>query len=229
MYRPRRPAPTVTPERLLAFGDAVFAIAITLLALDIDVPNGLPEERLSDALRGVVPDVGAYLLSFSVIGLLWLAQHRMSALVGRIDRCLLYLYFALLAVVAALPFPTRLVSEYGETALATAVYGGVIGLASLLTTGMAYRLLRRPELRKPGISSARVRRTVLQGGVVAVVFATSLPMTLVSPTAAKYWWALIIPLRLLLSRGTDPDPDEGSDEGGGEGADPTPPRRARPR
>ncbi|MET9555645.1 TMEM175 family protein [Streptomyces sp. NPDC006645] len=211
--------PTVTPERLLAFGDAVFAIAITLLALDIDVPNGLPEGRLSDALRDVMPDVGAYLLSFSVIGLLWLAHHRMFALVGRIDRLLLYLYFALLAVVAALPFPTRLVSEYGQTALATGVYGCVIGLASLLTTAMAYRLLRRPDLRKPGIAPARVRRTVHQGAVVVLVFVTSVPMTLVSPDAAKYWWALIIPLRLLLGWGTDPEQDGGRGHKGGEGGD----------
>ncbi|MEV8344241.1 TMEM175 family protein [Streptomyces niveus] len=207
MYRPRHPGPTVTPERLLAFGDAVFAIAITLLALDINVPNGLPEGQVSEALRDVLPDVGAFLLSFSVIGLLWLAHHRMFALVGRIDRPLLYLYFALLADVAALPFPTRLVSEYGDTAVATAVYGGVIGLASLLTTGMAYHLLRHPELRKPDVPTARARRTVLEGSIVAVVFATSVPMTLVSPTAAKYWWLLILLRHFPLNRET-PDEDD---------------------
>lgn len=215
MYRSRRPAPIVAPERLLAFGDAVFAIAITLLALDIDVPDGLPEGRLDDALRDVLPDVGAFLLSFSVIGLLWLAHHRMFALVGRIDRTLLYLYFALLAVVAALPFPTRLVSEYGDTTVATVVYGGVIGLASLLTTGMAFRLLRRPGLRKPDVSTARVRRTALEGAVVAGVFATSVPVALVSPAGAKYWWLLIVVLRFALNRTTDPDED--GDEHGDEG------------
>ncbi|WP_405793004.1 TMEM175 family protein [Streptomyces sp. NBC_01506] len=208
MLRSRPLGPTMTPERLLAFGDAVFAIAITLLALGIDVPTGLPEARLSDALRDVVPDVGAYLLSFAVIGMHWVIQHGLFALVGRLDRGLLYLYFALLALIAALPFPTRLVSEYGDTALATSVYGGVIALVSVLTSGMALRLLRRPELRGTGVPAARIRRSVFQGGVVAAVFATSVPMTLVSPVAAKYWWLLVVPLRFLGGRDTDPDAPE---------------------
>lgn len=199
--------PTVTPERLLAFGDAVFAIAITLLALDIDVPEGLPDERLNDALRDVLPDIGAYLISFGVIGLLWLAQHRLFVMVGRIDQLQMYLYFTLLAVVAALPFPTRLVSEYGQTVLATSVYAGSIALASLLTTTMAYRLLRRPELRKPDVPPGRVRRSVLQGAVVDLVFVTSLPITLLSPTGAKYWWFLLVPVRLVIRSRPDPTKD----------------------
>src|SRR4051812_26709769 len=63
----------VGPERLAFFGDAVFAIAITLLPLDISVPEDLPHSEVALAVREAVPAIGAYLLSFAVIGALWLA------------------------------------------------------------------------------------------------------------------------------------------------------------
>src|SRR5882757_8468992 len=87
------------PERLITFGDAVFAIAITLLALDITVPEGLADSEVGAALRDAVPKMGAYLLSFAVIGALWLAQHALFRMVATLDRWVLNLYLALLAVV----------------------------------------------------------------------------------------------------------------------------------
>ncbi|MFD0503511.1 TMEM175 family protein [Streptomyces chiangmaiensis] len=61
----------VGPERLAMLGDAVFAIAITLLAFEITVPEGLPESHVAHAVRDAMPTVGAYLFSFAVIGALW--------------------------------------------------------------------------------------------------------------------------------------------------------------
>ncbi|WP_311137114.1 TMEM175 family protein [Streptomyces sp. I6] len=136
----------IGPDRLLAFGDAVFAIAITLLALDITVPADLEARDLGRALHRALSDIGAYLLSFVVIGVLWISQHTLFHRVAGLDSALLHLYLALLAVIAALPFPTRLISEYADTSAATAVYSGSIALASGLLAAMSLRLLLRPEL-----------------------------------------------------------------------------------
>lgn len=178
----------VTPERLLAFGDAVFAIAITLLALDIGIPEGLRDAQVPGALHEALPEAGAYLLSFGVIGIQWLTQHALFAYVGRIDRCFVNLQLALLAVIAGLPFPTKLISEYGSTALGTSVYAGAIALAALLSVLMGLRLLLRPELRASGTSRAALTVFIGHGAVVCAAFATSVPISLLSPTAAKYWW-----------------------------------------
>ncbi|MBT2365718.1 DUF1211 domain-containing protein [Streptomyces sp. ISL-10] len=188
------------PEQLLAFGDAVFAIAITLLVLDIGVPDGLAASDLDDALRDALPDVGAYVLSFAVIGVLWLAQHALFTSIARLDGWLLYLYLAFLAVIAGLPFPTRLISEYGDTALGTAVYAGAIAAASCLLTAMSFRLVGRPGLVRPGVSRGSLARSVQQGLVMVVVFVGSMPLTLVSPVLAQLSWLVAVPLRVWLSR-----------------------------
>lgn len=184
-------------DRLLAFADAVIAIAITLLALELHVPDGLPAAELGHALHELLAKVYAYLLTFVVIGLLWLAHHRLFGMVATLDRTMVRLELGLLAVIAALPFPTRLISEYGETSAATAVYGGTLATASALLTVMCLRLLTPGPLRAPGVTQQQVKQTVFNSATLATVFATSVPLALASPTLAKYWLWLAFLVRAL--------------------------------
>ncbi|WP_435213984.1 TMEM175 family protein [Streptomyces sp. bgisy034] len=194
----------VGPERLLALGDAVFSIAMTLLALDITVPDGLPEADVAGAVADAVPTMGAYLLSFAVIGTLWLVQHGLFRLIAALDRWLLLLYFTLLALVAALPFPTRLISEYGETTTATACYAAAIALAVALMCGMYVRLFVNPDSAVPTISRTALKGDIRHGVLLVLVFATSIPVAFYSPTLAKYWWLLAIGTRLLYRKPAGP-------------------------
>ncbi|WP_210593124.1 TMEM175 family protein [Streptomyces sp. GESEQ-35] len=196
---PRREV-SVGPERLLLLGDAVFSIAMTLLALEITVPEGLPDSEVAHAVREALPSIGAYLLSFAVIGTLWLAQHALFRVIGALDRWLLYVYFVLLAVVAALPFPTRLLSEYSETTTATAFYGASIAVASALLCAMYLRLLAKPALTATDTPPAALKEAVRRGVLLILVFATSVPVAFFSPSLGKYWWLLAIPARLLFRR-----------------------------
>ena len=188
----------VGPERLAFIGDAVFAIAITLLALDISVPEDLPHSEVTHAVREAVPAIGAYLLSFAVIGALWLAQHALFRLIAAVDRWLLYFYFALLAVVAALPFPTKLISEYGATTTATVFYAAAISLAVALYCAMYLRLLAKPALTAPHTTPPHLTEGFRRSLVMALVFVTSIPVAFFSPTLAKYWWLLAIPANQLF-------------------------------
>ncbi|MGY6022027.1 TMEM175 family protein [Streptomyces spinosirectus] len=189
---------TVGAERLAFFGDAVFAIAITLLALDISVPEDLPHSEVAHAVRQAVPAIGAYLLSFAVIGALWLAQHGLFRLLAAVDRWLLYCYFALLAVVAALPFPTKLISEYGDTTAATVFYAASITLAVSLYGAMYLRLMAKPALTVPHAERPQLTVGFRRSVVMALVLATSVPVAFFSPTLAKYWWLLALPANQLL-------------------------------
>ncbi|MER6272280.1 TMEM175 family protein [Streptomyces sp900105755] len=193
----RRSEIAVSPERLAMLGDAVFAIAITLLALDITVPEGLHGSEVPHALRELLPAIGAYLLSFAVIGVLWLTQHALFRLIATVDRWLLHLYFALLAVAAALPFPTKLISEYGQTAVATACYSGSIALSLGFLGAMYLRLLAAPALAAPGTDPAELRTSVRRSALHVLVFVTAIPLAFWSPGLAKYWWLLVIPVRAL--------------------------------
>src|SRR5436189_6486825 len=113
-------------ERLVFFSDAVFAIAITLLVLDIKVPQITPPgdldpnaqlQYISDQLPIVMGKLGpqllAYFVGFLVLGLYWMSHHRRFGYIKRCDGTLIWLNMFLLMVIVFMPFPTSLIGEYG--------------------------------------------------------------------------------------------------------------------
>jgi uncharacterized membrane protein len=100
--------------RLEAFSDGVFAIAITLLVLDLNVPepDSLHGMSLADALARQWPAYFAYLVSFLVIGIIWINHHAMCALARRVDRRTLFANLFLLLTVSVIPYPTRMLAAY---------------------------------------------------------------------------------------------------------------------
>src|SRR6266566_22821 len=116
--QPRSGTPTpvglMATGRLEAFSDGVFAIAITLLVLDLAVParNRSEPGGLAAALGHQWPSYFAYLVSFLIIGIIWVNHHTVFDTVRLVDRPVLFANLALLLVVSALPFPTRLLAEY---------------------------------------------------------------------------------------------------------------------
>jgi uncharacterized membrane protein len=99
-------------QRIEAFSDGVFAIAITLLIIEIGVPHLTGEESLSDALRDLWPSYGAYVLSFVMIGIYWANHHSLFRLFVRTDHFFLMLNVFFLMAIAFLPFPTAVLGEY---------------------------------------------------------------------------------------------------------------------
>jgi uncharacterized membrane protein len=128
--------------RLEAFSDGVFAIAITLLILDLRVPRALelaadpdtrglaPAAALLWKLRHMWPNVLAYLTSFAVVLVIWVNHHRIFTIVRRTDRAFLFWNGLLLMLVTTVPFPTGLLAEYmavgdaGQFRIAVLVYTG---------------------------------------------------------------------------------------------------------
>jgi TMEM175 potassium channel family protein len=128
----------VRTSRLEAFSDGVFAIAATLLVLELHVPPDEPD--LVQALLGLWPAYAAYLISFVTIGIIWVNHHTLLEHCRRVDRPFLYLNLLLLIAVGIVPFPTALVdqyilSEHGATA-ALVVYGLGAVLIALAFTGV---------------------------------------------------------------------------------------------
>ena len=122
-------------ERLIFFSDAVFAIAITLLTLEIRLPatdGSLTNAELLQSILAIGPKYIAYIISFLVIGLFWIGHHRKFQLIRKYDGTLMFLNFLLLMTIAFIPFPTFLISTYGNRT-ATIFYACVMILASLLS------------------------------------------------------------------------------------------------
>src|SRR3954470_14320195 len=129
----RSGSPTLTTRRLEAFSDAVFAIAITLLALNLQVPVLTPATpgALVAELAAKWPTYLSFLLSFVTLLIAWVYHHRLLEAAKHAGTRLLYTNGILLLVVAAVPFPTALLGAYLTTPAALvvcAIYAGYIGV-----------------------------------------------------------------------------------------------------
>ncbi len=127
--------------RIEAFSDGVFAVAITLLVLDVHVParDHLPPGGLSAALLALWPTIGAYTVSFVTILIMWLNHHRLFEQIQRKDHALMLLNGLLLMLVTLIPFPTSLVAEYLQAPSAKTALAVYCGLNFLMAS--AFNLL----------------------------------------------------------------------------------------
>ena len=149
-------------SRAEAFSDGVFAIAATLLVLELKVPHVEPG-ALGTALLKRWPSYATYAVSFLTIGILWVNHHAMLDRVREVNRPLLFVNLLLLMVVAVIPFPTGLLAEYlregHDKRLAAAIYGGTwwaTGLAICVT----WAYVVRADLLREGVDRALARRSL---------------------------------------------------------------------
>ncbi len=185
-------------NRVEAFSDGVFAIAITLLVLEIKVP---PIEDLGLGLLRLWSSYLAYAISFIVIGAIWINHHTMFAWFVRVDQKLLILNTLHLMFVAFLPFPTAVLSEAFHTSssqeVATAFYAGTLTIIGVFVTTMWRYAESHRELLDAAISPEQakaIEKRILIGPIgyaVATILAFINPwlsITLFIALNAFYLW-----------------------------------------
>jgi uncharacterized membrane protein len=152
-------SPTLAEQRELdrvgAFSDGVFAIAITLLVLNIGVPD-VPGSELGSAISDLGDAFLAYGIGFAVMGLFWYGHHKLFAKLARSDARLVWVNMLLLAFIALMPFTTAVLGRYDEP-LAVTLYALNVGIAALLD-GLTEVVATRGRLYlEPGPDPARAR------------------------------------------------------------------------
>src|SRR4051812_34982094 len=123
-------------ERIAFFSDAVFAIALTLLVLDIRLPSDLAEDELWPSLVELWPQFFAFVLTFAILGVNWISHHRKFRVIVRFDGGLIWINLAFLMLVALAPFPTAVLSEFAPAFPAVVFYASVIASLGLLQLAM---------------------------------------------------------------------------------------------
>jgi len=175
----------VNTNRLEAFSDGVFAIAITLLVLDIHVPEP-GSGRLGHELLAQWPSYAAYVISFLTIGIIWINHHAAFSRLRSVDHSILIWNLLLLLSVGVLPFTTSLMATYlkegsGES-LAAAIYGAsylLMGLVFVLTNRQI--LFRRPQLLKEPIDPEAARNILKFAAIGQIPYALAVVLAFVSP------------------------------------------------
>jgi TMEM175 potassium channel family protein len=168
----------------------VFAIALTLLILNVNAPSA--SGGFWDRLGDVAPAIGSYALSFAVIGMLWIRHHAFYRDLRRIDGRLVVLNLIYLGLIAFIPFPTKLLSNQGDHSFSVVAYATTLALAALLAATVRAYAARNDMVT--GISATESPRPAL---FVAAVFAISIPVAFVSPSAAEWLWLLLLASRIV--------------------------------
>ena len=190
--------------RTEAFSDGVFAIAITLLVLDIHVP----ESEFDDLWAGIWDQWPAYLgyaTSFITIGGLWLAHHGVFQRLQYLNDRLMRINLLLLMAVAFLPFPTRLVADAlrGEDTerAAVVVYGASLLVIALLLGAFWASAARDRQLLKPDVSDEEVNALLLATTPSIGFYVVLIGVAIVAPTVAAFGYLVIGIVSVLLARG----------------------------
>lgn len=176
-------------ERIIFFSDAVFAIAITLLALEIRLPEGANGVS-GEALLGLWPKYLSYFISFVTIGSYWISHHRKFRLIERYDTRLMWLNLLALAAVAFLPFPTVLLGEYGDETPTAIFYAVVVIGTGLLFLWVWQYATQGHRLVALDLDEERIRLGAVRLLVPILFFAVSIPVAWVAPYGAEVLWGL---------------------------------------
>ncbi len=188
--------------RVLAFSDGLFAIAMTLLVVGIEVPsisdpNSIGD--LADALGDLSDSIVSFVVSFAVIGRYWVAHHQMFSLLAAMDRGLIGLNLLYLGLIAFLPFPTALIGNFFDNPLAFTIYAVSVALVS----GMEVVLLRHAH--RYGLLTNAMPEEVYRWGALmsltpVIAFVASIPVAFVSSEIAVAMWFLGIPIGMWGDR-----------------------------
>lgn len=207
------PGTDVTDKgRFDAFTDGVFAVAITLMVLEIHVPElkHADDAEMRAFLATLPGPILTYILSFATVGIIWMNHHVTFASVRNINRGVNALNLALLAVVCFLPFPTALVARYGPLPSSTALYGATFTVMSI-----AYFAVWQYAVRSDAEAPPMTRAKAITGGIGTLFYATGAVIALVAPKPAIAIYVAVA-LYYALPGLFTPRPSPGRDQAGGQ-------------
>lgn len=194
---------THAPDRLCTLADGIYAIALTLLVLDLKVPDvpGITNPQLRTDLFRQVPNFIAYAIAFFVLAFFWMNHHRIFQSVTVCDAHALRLNLAHLLFISLTPYATSLIGHYEEDRIATIAFSLNLGLASLTLAALASYVLRKVEWRthEGGGKWVVVPRWAIFAGPAVALF--SIPVSFISNTVALLLWPLFMgAYTIVLSR-----------------------------
>jgi TMEM175 potassium channel family protein len=188
---------THDPARVVALSDGVFAIVITLLVLEIHVPELTQGQTLRGALEEIRPSFVAFLISFIVVAIAWVGHRDLFAHVRRIDRPLVWLNILYMLPLCLLPFGASMLARYERYEVALQLYGFMLMAIALTRVWMFWYGTGRPHLLYDSIDR---RARVLGAAFVAfpaLVYLVAILLAGAAPRVSLWIYALVPILYLL--------------------------------
>jgi uncharacterized membrane protein len=190
-------------DRIIFFSDAVFAIVMTLLVLDIPVPNLSPElaaTELPSRVLDLWPKFFSYVLSFIVIGTYWMAHHGTFQYFSSYDRTLMWLNLLFLLSISFVPFPTSLLGEYGDQQFVVVLYAASLAIPRLLLALIWWYAIRGRILLSDNLDPGLARYHLTRSLAIPFIFLLSIMVSFFSVRAAIFTWLLMFVVDAVLWR-----------------------------
>lgn len=192
--------PKIKLEHLVTFSDAVFAFALTLMALTIGIPDlesSLSEQQLTERLYEMIPQIEGYILSFFIIALFWITYHQVFNHIRGSYISIVYLNLVFLLLITILSISTSLVVSFDKYQISYLIYYTVVVMTSSLILLIWWYALRIKAISQD-IHPLYKKGMLIQLGMFPIVFSLSLLTSYISLDIAQYFWLVIIPVFILI-------------------------------
>jgi uncharacterized membrane protein len=204
--------PDLGLERIVFFSDAVMAIAITLLVIDLKLPDLAASSAASELpahLTALAPRIMSFVISFAVVGVYWSSHHRYFRYIKRYDGWLIFLNLIFLLFIVLMPFVASLLGQYGYLPIGVIAYGLAVAATGFSIGGLWWYASYQHRLVDRDLNPEFIRVRNRVALVVPVIFAVSVPFAWLSPLISLgIWWiapiASLLVLRVLEGRPEKP-------------------------
>jgi uncharacterized membrane protein len=195
---------SIKVDYVIAFSDALFAFAITLMALSIEIPNfpaNLSESEFTNRLGELlIPNIIHYAISFLVVGMYWIAYHRTFEYIKRVDTSLIWLNLVFLFFISLVAYFTGLLSTYDSYQIVVIAFAIVLSISGFILCGMWVYATHNRKLVDKDMHPHLVRYFFLRSIASPIVFLISIGISFIDVHATSYFWIVMFPLYSLIAK-----------------------------
>jgi len=193
--------PDIKIEHVISFSDAVFAFAITLMALTIDIPDLPPDLSQSELLQRLddsYPQLEDYIISFAVIAIFWISYHQVFNHIKGSHISMVYLNLLFLLFITLLSLTTSFVTNYASYQIPYIIYCTVVIMTSSLLVLIWWYATKEYRLVDKGMHPLFIKGTFFALLAIPIIFSISVVISFIDLDIAQYFWLSIIPMNVLI-------------------------------
>ena len=193
--------PSIKLEHVISFSDAIFAFAITLMTLFVDIPDlplNLTQSELLDQLYALYPQFESYVISFAVIAIFWISYHQVFNPIKGSPIIMVYLNLIFLLLITLLSLSTSLVINYDTYQISYVIYNFIVIMTSLLLALIWWYATKNKHLVDKNLDYLVIKGVLLNLISIPVVFTISIIISFVNLDIAQYFWLVIVPINIAL-------------------------------
>jgi uncharacterized membrane protein len=193
--------PSIKLEHVVSFSDAIFAFAITLMTLFVDIPDlptNLTRSELLDKLYALYPQFESYVISFTVIAIFWISYHQVFNPIKGSHIIMVYLNLIFLLLITLLSLATSLVINYDTYQISYIIYNFIVIMTSLLLALIWWYATKNKYLVDKNLDSLVIKGVLINLISIPIVFTISIIISFVNLDIAQYFWLVIVPINIAL-------------------------------